>query len=283
MTEARDPDKLTRIARMDLREIEEEFVSLADMQRRIMPDPGRVTAYADYDIYGLTLPTAVVGGDFYDFINLEGRFDLKDRFGVVIADAAGHGLVAAMLIRDFNTALYTAIAFEAAYAQDTTNLLFSKINRRMFRSSRPDQFISAFYAEVHKDGIVRYINAGHFSPLVLKRDRIESLDVGGLVLGAFWTPPIEYEVGETRMDLGDVLLGYTDGLIETRNGQGREYGVEALRRLAWSNRDRSAKEMCDTVMADVAAFGGAGRQNDDRTIIAIKKDPSKSFVKANLD
>ncbi len=283
MTEARDPDKLTRIARMDLREIEEEFVSLADMQRRIMPDPGRVTAYADYDIFGMTLPTAVVGGDFYDFINLEGRFGLKGRFGVVIADAAGHGLVAAMLIRDFNTALYTAIAFEAAYAQDTTSLLFSKINRRMFRSSRTDQFISAFYGEVHVDGVVRYINAGHFSPLILKRDRIETLDVGGLVLGAFWAPPIEYRVGETRMELDDVLLGYTDGIIETRNREGREYGFEALRKLAWANRHRSAKEICDTIMADVAAFDGADRQYDDRTIIAIKKDPSKGFAEANLD
>ena len=283
MTEARDPDKLTRIARMDLREIEEEFVSLADMQRRIMPDPGRVTAYADYDIFGMILPTAAVGGDFYDFINLEGRFGLKGRFGVVIADAAGHGLVAAMLIRDFNTALYTAIAFEAAYAQDTTSLLFSKINRRMFRSSRTDQFISAFYGEVHVDGVVRYINAGHFSPLILKRDRIETLDVGGLVLGAFWAPPIEYRVGETRMELDDVLLGYTDGIIETRNGEGREYGFEALRKLAWANRHRSAKEICDTIMADVAAFDGADRQYDDRTIIAIKKDPSKGFAEANLD
>lgn len=283
MTEARDPDKLTRIARMDLREIEEEFVSLADMQRRIMPHPGRVTAYADYDIFGVTLPTAVVGGDFYDFINLEGRFDLKDRFGVVIADAAGHGLVAAMLIRDFNTALYTAIAFEAAYVQDTTSLLFSKINRRMFRSSRTDQFISAFYGEVHKDGVIRYINAGHFSPLILKRDRTETLDVGGLVLGAFWTPPIEYQIGETRMDRGDVLLGYTDGIIETRNDEGTEYGFDTLRELAWANRHRSAKEICDAVMADVADFGGEGRQNDDRTIIAIKKDPNKGFVEANLD
>jgi len=283
VTEARDPDKLTRIARMELREIEEEFVSLADMQRRIMPDPGRVTAYADYDIFGVTLPTAVVGGDFYDFINLEGRFDLKGRFGVVIADAAGHGLVAAMLIRDFNTALYTAIAFEAAYARDTTNLLFSKINRRMFRSSRTDQFISAFYGEVHADGVVRYINAGHFSPLILKRERIEALDVGGLVLGAFWTPPIEYQIGETRMDPGDVLLCYTDGIIETRNDEGTEYGFDALRELAWANRRRSAKEICDAVMADVADFGSEGRQNDDRTIIAIKKDPSKGFATANLD
>ena len=283
MTEARNPDKLTRIARMDLREIEEEFVSLADMQRRIMPEPGRVTAYADYDIYGVTLPTAVVGGDFYDFINLEGRFDLKDRFGVVIADAAGHGLVAAMLIRDFNTALYTAIAFEAVYARDTTSLLFSKINRRMFRSSRTDQFISAFYGEVHKDGRIRYINAGHFSPLILKRDRIETLDVGGLVLGAFWTPPIEYQVGETRMDLGDLLLCYTDGIIETRDEAGREYGFEAMRELAWANRDRSAKEICDAILADVAEFGGAGRQNDDRTIIAIRKDPTKAVGEGNLD
>ena len=125
--------KLTHLLGMPLQELEEEFVLVAAMQRRIMPDPNRAESFGDYDMYGKTVPTALAGGDYFDFIDLEGRFDLKDKMGVAIADASGHALAAAMLIRDFNTALYMGISFQSYYERDTTSLLFTKMNRRMFR------------------------------------------------------------------------------------------------------------------------------------------------------
>ena len=256
---------------MGLAEIQDEFVSLAEMQRHIMPDPERLTVFGNYDIFGMTLPTVVVGGDYYDFVDLEGRFGLQGRMGLVIADAAGHGLAAAMLIRDFNTALYTAISFESHYAQDTTQLLFPKINRRMFWSSQPNQFITAFYGELQLDGALRYTNAGHHSPLLFQKGGIVSLDTGGIVLGAFRYPPVDHEVGEVHMEVDDVLLCYTDGIIEAENLQGQDYGSERLRELVGRVRGRTSREIFDTIVRDLGEFSEGVRQADDRTVIVIKR------------
>lgn len=262
---------LTEIAGMGLQEIQEEFFPVAEMQRHLMPNPERLTVFGDYDIFGKTLPNAVVGGDFYDFVDLAGRFGLKGRMGIVVADAAGHGLAAAMLIRDFNTALYTAISFESHYAEDTTPLLFRKINRRMFRSSQPNQFITAFYGELHLDGTLRYINAGHVSPLLFRREEIISLDTGGLVLGAFRTPPVDFQVGEAHMDVGDVLLGYTDGIIESMGPEGQEYEAERLRELVHGCRNQSSRAIFDAIITDIEGFSKDVRQADDRTVIVIRR------------
>ena len=264
-------EELTRIAGMGLAEIQDEFVSLAEMQRHIMPDPERLTIFGNYDIFGMTLPTAVVGGDYYDFVDLEGRFGLQGRMGLVIADAAGHGLAAAMLIRDFNTALYTAISFESHYAQDTTQLLFPKINRRMFWSSQPNQFITAFYGELQLDGRLRYTNAGHHSPLLFQKGEIVSLDTGGFVLGAFRFPPVDHEVGEVQMQMDDVLLCYTDGIIEAENSLGQDYGTERLKQLVDRLRERTSREIFDTIVQDLGEFSEGVAQADDRTVIVIKR------------
>ena len=77
-------------------------------------------------MHGKTMPAAIAGGDYYDFIDLEGRFDIQNKMGIVIADASGHGLAAAMLIRDFNTALYMGISFQSYYEKATTSLTFHK-------------------------------------------------------------------------------------------------------------------------------------------------------------
>lgn len=258
-----------------LREIREEFISVAEMQNQIMPDPDRLTVFGDYDIYGMTVPTAIVGGDFFDFIDVEGRFDLQGRVGIVIADASGHGLSAAMLIRDFNTALYTAISFQAHYAKDTTPLLFEKINRRMYRSSLPNQYISAFYGELHRDGRIRYINAGHLCPLIFRGRSAEELDVGGTVLGAFHTVPYPYQVGESKMRAGDLLLCYTDGISEAKNSKDQEYGLKRLKACVRKNWQLGSRAVFNAILADVERFSGKANQADDQTLIVIRKGGGK--------
>ena len=254
-----------------MREIEEEFISIVDLQRRIMPDPKRPPDFGDFDIYGKTIPTAVVGGDYYDFIDLESRFGIRGKMGIVIADAAGHGLVAAMLVRDFHTALFTAISFESYYVRDTTPLLYTKINRRMYRSSQPNQFISAFLGELQLGGVIRYMNAGHYSPLLFKKAQILELEEGGPVLGAFPDTPSEYRVGEARLDGGDVLVCYTDGIVEAANEGGELYGVDRLKLVVRANLLKDAGEIFEAVMTNVENFAGAQGQKDDRTAIVIKK------------
>ena len=266
-----DKTKTTHLLGIPLQELEEEFVLVAAMQRRLMPDPERAESFGDYDMYGQTLPTAVAGGDYFDFIDLEGRFDLQNKMGLAVADASGHALAAAMLIRDFNTALYMGISFQSYYEKDTTSLLFTKVNRRMFRSSQENQFISAFNGELQKRGVLRYVNAGHLSPFVLKEDRVLELDVGGPVLGAFRDFPIAYEVGEILLDQGDILVCYTDGIVESTNPNDEEYGYQRLLNIARENRQLGARALFDLIMGDVAGFRAGGEPADDQTLVIIKK------------
>lgn len=266
-----DKTKLTHLLGMPLKELEEEFVLVAAMQRRIMPDPDRAKSFGDYDISGKTVPTAVAGGDYFDFIDLEGRFDLKNKMGVAIADAAGHALAAAMLIRDFNTALYMGISFQSYYERDTTSLLFTKVNRRMFRSSQGNQYISAFYGELQKRGVLRYVNAGHLNPFVVKKERVLQLDVGGIVLGAFRDLPNPYEVGEIHMEQGDILVCYTDGIVESTNPDDEEYGYQRLVKLTQENRHLGARALIDLIMEEVSGFRAGGEPDDDQTLVVIKK------------
>ncbi|MDA2938271.1 serine/threonine-protein phosphatase, partial [Acidobacteria bacterium AH-259-A15] len=268
-------ERLAELAGMPLHEIGQEFISIAEMQRRIMPDPERLEVFGEYDIFGMTLPIGVVGGDFYHFIDLAERFGIQDKMGIAIADASGHGLPAAMLIRDFNTALYMGISFQSYYVQDTTPLLFTKINRRMYRSSQENQFISAFYAELRLNGILRYINAGHYSPFLFKEREIVPLDVGGPLLGAFRRVPAEYEVGEVLLEAEDVLVCYTDGIVEAINGT-EEYGIDRLKKVIQGSRQRSSREIFEAVIEDVENFSRESGQNDDRTLVVIKLKGGRS-------
>ena len=266
-----DQAKDTYLLGIPLQELEEEFVLVAAMQRHIMPDPERAEAFGDYDMHGKTVPTAVAGGDYFDFIDLEGRFDLKDKMGVAVADASGHALAAAMLIRDFNTALYMGISFQSYYERDTTALLFTKTNRRMFRSSQENQYISAFYGELQKRGILRYVNAGHLNPFVVKKERVLELDVGGAVLGAFREPPVPYEMGEIHLDQDDILVCYTDGIVESTNPEEEEYGSQRLVEITQENRHLGARDLFDLIMEDVADFRAGRDPADDQTLVVIKK------------
>lgn len=254
-----------------LREIKDHVISVTEMQRHIMPDPQRLRSFPGYDMYGDTVPVDFVGGDFFDLVDLK-RFGIRDRMAVVIADASGHGLSAAMLVRDFNTALFTGIAFESHYAGDTTGLLFHKINRRMFRSSLKNQFISAFYGELQADGRLRYINAGHPPPFIFRENgSFESLETGGMVLGAFREPPTEYAVGETYLSSDDLVIAYTDGILEAADHSGEEYGAFRLRGGIAANPKGSAREVFERVIADVSDFTEGSPQADDETLVVIRR------------
>ncbi len=124
----------------------------------------------------------------------------------------------------------------------------------MFRSSQPDQFITAFYGELHLDGTLRHINAGHFSPLLFRQEESVSPDTGGLILGAFRAPPVAFQMGKAHMDVGDALLCFTDGIIESLNSEGHEYGVERLKKFVHDCRIHPSRATFDTILRDIEAF-----------------------------
>ncbi|HYU23637.1 MAG TPA: PP2C family protein-serine/threonine phosphatase [Thermoanaerobaculia bacterium] len=240
----------------------ERFESLIVEAQRIQQSilPQRVPQYAGFDIWGKTVPAEIVSGDFYDFIPLS-----ENILGLAIADGSGHGLPAALVVRDIYMGL--RMATDRDFKMVRT---LEKLNHIIHRSRLTTKFVSLFYGELETGGILIYCNAGHNFPFLFKGHRIEPLPSTGPVLGP--TPDATYTRGFAKLDPGDLLCLYSDGIVEAVDGKDREFGLDRLQRIVRANRDRTAQEIGGEVLARVAKWG-SGVQ-DDRTVVIVKAVPT---------
>jgi sigma-B regulation protein RsbU (phosphoserine phosphatase) len=141
-----------------------------------------------------------------------------------------------------------------------------KLNHIIHRSRLTTKFVSCFYGELETGGILIYSNAGHNPPFLLKGNRVEYLRNGGPVFGP--TPDATYTRGFAKLDPGDLLCLYSDGIVEAHDRRDREFGLDRLQRVVRQNRMRSAQEIGQEVLARVAKWGREGE--DDRTIVIVK-------------
>lgn len=227
--------------------------------------PRHVPQVGDFDVFGLSNPAELVGGDFYDFI------PLSESFGAAIADASGHGLLAALLVRDIYVGLRMGIGndFKIARTIERLNRIFSK-------SRLTTKFVSLFYGEFDSNGDIVYVNAGHPSPLHLHAAHggFSEMPSTGMVLGPM--PDAVYGRRATHMDPGDVVLLYTDGVVEAHDAKGREFGVARLKRLVSEARRHPAREIAQRVANAVKSWRGGAAPEDDVTVVAIKRGPKGS-------
>lgn len=236
----------------------QKLVSLIDEAQRIQQSilPQRVPKYAGYDIWGRTVPAEIVSGDFYDFIPVSDNI-----LGLAIADGSGHGLPAALVVRDIYMGLRMATDRDFKIIRTV-----EKLNHIIHRGRLTTKFVSLFYGELETGGILIYTNAGHNPPFVLKKGKAEFLRNGGPVLGP--TPDATYTRGYVQLEAGDLLCMYTDGIIEAHDENDQEFGTERLLRVVKANRNRSAHEIGLEVLVRVAKWGRKGE--DDRTIVIVK-------------
>ena len=231
------------------------IVEAQRIQKSILPQ--RVPQYQGFDIWGKTVPAEIVSGDFYDFIPVS-----ENILGIAIADGSGHGLPAALVVRDIYMGLRMATDRDFKIIRT-----LEKLNHIIHRSRLTTKFVSLFYGELETGGILIYSNAGHNPPFVMKRNnRFDSLAHGGPVLGP--TPDATYTRGFAKLDPGDVLCLYTDGVVEAHDRHDREFGLDRLQRIVRQLRNRSAEELGREVLARVARWGRKGE--DDRTIVIVK-------------
>lgn len=215
--------------------------------------------FPGFEIACRSIPAEEVSGDFCDFVHVE-----RDLVGFALGDASGHGLPAALLVRDLVTGL--RMGFEKHLRME---YVFGKLNRVIHRSNLSSRFVSVFYGELESNGNFTYVNAGHQPPLLFRRDRIVELRMGGTVIGPL--PEVYFRRGFVSLEPGNVLLLFTDGLVE-RKGPGEDYfGEERLRSLVQANEGRSAHELVDLVF-DAAFAHGEGRPwDDDVTAMVIRR------------
>jgi hypothetical protein len=199
-----------------LRERGHEFDRALEIQRHLLPKS--LPRIAGYELAARWQPSATVGGDYYDVIDLGG-----DRFGLCIADATGKGMPAALLMSNLQAAVRAL-----APGTDSPAELCRLINEILCGSGSASAFVSFFYGVLEaRNGSLRYSNAGHNHPILLRRDgAVERLGVGGLVLGAF--PDREYGEAELRFAPGDRLLLFTDGITEAWRADEEMFGEERL-------------------------------------------------------
>jgi len=249
--EIADARAARRLDKRQQREIEDARL----IQRGLLPTA--MPRVSGIDLAVAWQPANGVGGDCFDTLSF-GR-----ALGVSIADVAGKGLPAALLMSNLQAAV-------RAFAQDAAppSSICGSVNRLLCRNMASGRFATFCYARI--DPAARrivYSNAGHNPPLLVRADgSVALLSEGGMVLGIF--PENAYAQAELPTTPGDRLVFYTDGITEARSAEGEEYGEDRLAAAALRSRTWAIEEMKDALLADVNTFTG-GKFEDDATLIVV--------------
>lgn len=214
---------------------------------------------AGYEIAGRSYPAEVVGGDFFDF----SVFD-DNVFSVAVGDASGHGLPAALLVRDVVTGLRMGVEKEVKMAE-----AMEKLNRIIHRSTLSTRFVSLFYGAIESNGNIFYVNAGHPPPILVNGSRIKRLKATGTILGA--VPEISLHQAFACFEPGSVLIMYSDGLLERFDSDDQQFGLARLEKLVLENQHISAQKLLELIHKSVFEFGKRAKWQDDVTVVIVKK------------
>jgi phosphoserine phosphatase RsbU/P len=243
--------------------LEQDLDKARQIQESILPE--HEMKFHFYDVYGVSLPDRIVGGDFFDYLQASGD---RERLGVVIGDAASKGIPAA------SQALYASGALRMGVEYQTKiGSLVTRLNQLVSKTFTPEHFISMVYAELNTSdkGLVIYVNAGHSNPIILRAETndVELLPATGQIIGPF--PRESYHSEFTTMRRGDFMLLYTDGIVEASNEKGEFYGEARLVEKLKLYRKRTPRELCQLILEDVQIFSRLTEYADDKTLVAIRR------------
>ncbi len=241
---------------LQLHQQEKEIEEARAIQQGFLPR--EIPQLAGYEIAAAWQPARVVGGDYYDVLAFGG-----ESLGICIADVAGKGMPAAMLMSNLQAGVRGL-----ASPQLSPDSICTRLNSLVCGNIASDRFITFFYAQL--DGSarrLRYANAGHNVPIVLHRDgSCDRLEVGGGVLGVFQIQT--FMMGTQELAPGDRVVLFTDGVTEARNADGEEFGEGRLVRLLEENRKASAQDLQIAILRAACDFC-QGNWHDDATLVVI--------------
>jgi serine phosphatase RsbU (regulator of sigma subunit) len=246
---------------LEKQKIEQDIAVAASIQQRILPKT--LPGIDGYDIAGVNIPSKSVGGDYYDCIPLP-----DGRFAMVIADVAGKGVPAALLVSSFH-------AYLTAYLEGAMPLvdLAVRLNRVIARASTEDKFITAFFALLTpSSGALESVSAGH-NPVFLRHTdgTLQELSLGGIPLGML-DMDFPYQSESLTLKSGERLLLYTDGIPEATDGRQRLYDEDfPLKEFVGGHVPVRAETFIQELIADVKKFTGPAPQNDDITALYLLK------------
>jgi len=248
---------LVELVEGERRKNELEFAR--QMQLDLLPKtpPG----VAGMDIADRSTPATEVGGDYFDYLDLP-----NGNFGVVFGDVAGHGMTAGLIMAMAKSALHTQVRADGRPGQ-----LLPRLGEVLLEMSAPNQYMTMVFAELDLAGrTMKYLNAGHHFPLHYRGNNgaVEFLESTGPPLGLLPTPPGDAQTRE--LNPGDVLVFYSDGLVEAFNENDQEFGIQRLGDIVVARSDQPAATIVEDVYSAVRRFTGSRAWHDDATIVIVR-------------
>jgi sigma-B regulation protein RsbU (phosphoserine phosphatase) len=240
------------------RRLEEELMMAQKIQARLLP--GTLPNHTRLQLAAYSEASRPLGGDYYDCLPLD-----THRFGLVIADACGKGLPAAMLICQIQAIIKNEICHGSSLRQALQNL-----NQYVKRYSSARHFVTLFYGIFdERTGVLEFANAGHNHPILTRNNgQQEFLQTTGPALGVL--AEANHQIQMIKINGGDGVLFYTDGVTETMNRRREEFGEQRLQNFLVSQRRRSAAEMIRLLIEDLNSFRASAFLQDDRTMMMLK-------------
>ncbi len=227
-----------------------------------------------FDMYGLYIPMENLGGDYYDIFRIS-----DSKIGIVIADVCGHGVPAALI-----TTMTKMSFFNNAKIHSSSANVVSKVNKELFEVIGNMEYLTAFYCTIDCiNGIMEYTNAGHTDIYIYrnKTKKIDSLPTNSGIIG--FVESVEYKSDVVKIEEGDRVVFYTDGVIELRDENRELFGTERFLSLIANNHDKNAEELVKIIESDLEHYKGAGSKDDDITLLIFDIISKINTINVDLD
>lgn len=239
--------------------LENELSIAREVQGQLFPR--EIPSLPGLELAAICRAARVVSGDYYDFVKLS-----DTKLGLAIADIAGKGISAALLMASLQAALRSQAILDG---HRTTAQVVETLNRHLYLNTSDDRYATLFYAEY--DGASRtlcYTNAGHCAPFFIHGSELKKLDQGGTVVGLF--DYTEYKQVRVPAAPGSLFVGFSDGLFEPENVYGEEFGSARLATEALRLRDLPVERIAEGLLSAVEQWAGSPEQSDDMTVIVAR-------------
>ena len=244
----------------ELFKMQHEMNVARDIQLNLLPKSHPVIP--DYDIYGISVPAKEVGGDYYDFVQME-----NNRLAICLGDVSGKGISAAMLMANLQATFRSQIQLS-----ESTKLCLARSNKLLYHSTDSEKYATFFCGILDsKNNNLCFSNAGHNNPfLVTKEGKIKRLQTVGIVLG--FLDDFEFSEVKISFEKEEILLIFSDGISEAMNDMEEEYGEQRLEKLLVENRHLNAESITHLIIDIVNKFADTKEQSDDMTLVVIKRN-----------
>jgi serine phosphatase RsbU (regulator of sigma subunit) len=236
--------------------LQHEIDRAASVLRHLLQVP--VPSRPNWDIAGLCHPCHELAGDFYDFIDLDGRI------GIALGDVSGKGFGASLLMASLRASL-------RAHLADLDNIddVVGHVNHDLVRDTRDHEFATLFLGvlDLHTSRMT-YCSAGHEPAMLLSSNHCRSLDAGGMALGIVDNQV--FPTGEVSLAPGEMLAVFSDGLTEARDENERVFGRERIQKILLSNLRQESSHACDSLLNGINWFIGDAPSTDDTTVVVVR-------------